>query len=486
MSAILSPSQLTPAGSGKPILPVSEIDASCRVPVLLLFVSAAIWLLISSVFEMIAMLNFHSVHVLASCPCFTYGRIHPAQTNTFLYGFAASAGLGVMLWLIANLGRARLAMPLITVIGAVLWQAGLALGILGILGGDNTGFEWLELPRYASVTMFLGYICIGLGALVTLHQRREQPIFISLWFVLAALFWFPWIYSTANLLLVAKPVRGALQAGIDWWYANNLATIWFGFIGLAAIFYFIPKVTRRPLQSHYLGVFIFCTLALTGSWGGIPPAAPLPAWMPALSTMGSVLTVVPILAVAMCVRGTMAGDYSKLRESRPFKFILFGVIAYIIGGLTGAAASLSEISKVTNFTWFVPAQSQFVLYGFFAMTMFGAIYYIVPRLLGTEFCKPGFICLHFTLAALGILFYALPLAIGGIVQGQMLNDPANAFQAVTLKTLMFLRVSTLGDLLMALGHIVLLVNLFGILLRVGRTSAVAFYTENTRTLEVAS
>src|SRR6185437_441306 len=138
--------------------------------------------------------------------------------------------------------RTRLVMAPAIIGGALLWNLGMTAGILGILYGESTGFEWLEMPRYALVPLFFGYLLIGLGGMVTLHQRRERQFYISQWFVMAALFWFPWIFSTAGLLLVAKPVRGALQAAIDWWYFNNLTTVWFGFIGLAAMFYFIPKV----------------------------------------------------------------------------------------------------------------------------------------------------------------------------------------------------------------------------------------------------
>ena len=50
--------------------------------------------------------------------------------------------------------------------------------------------------------------------MLTFHQRRERQLFVSQWFLFAALFWFPWIYSTANLLLLAFPVRGMAQAVI--------------------------------------------------------------------------------------------------------------------------------------------------------------------------------------------------------------------------------------------------------------------------------
>jgi cytochrome c oxidase cbb3-type subunit 1 len=488
MSVIPPQSPSNSTGSGQAASPESvlEIDASCRAPVLLLFVSALVWLFVGSIFGIIATLKFHNTNLLADCAWLTYGRVHPAHMNALVYGFAAQAGLGVALWLVAHLGRTKLAFGPAIMFGAKLWNLGMTLGILGILYGESTGYEWLEMPRYASAFLFCGYVLMALGGLLTLHQRREGSLYISQTFVIAALFWFPWIYSTASLLLVVKPVRGALQAGLDYWYANNLMNIWFGFIGLAAIFYFIPKIVKRPLYSHYIGIFIFWTLALFGSWGGIPEGTPLPAWMSAMSTMGTMLTVVPVLAFAYNMLRTMMCALPRWGESKSFSFFHFGVKSYLVAGLIGALMATIRVGKVTNFTWFVPAHTQLFLYGFFAMTMFGAVYYIVPRLVGAEFPKPGLITLHLFLAGGGILFYVVPLMIGGVKQGLDLNDSTRTFSEVTASSLMFLRISTLGDALMALGHLVMLLNVVGLLVSVGRTVATTAWTSNTKAVEVAS
>src|SRR5690349_11993235 len=98
------------SGDVAPALSSAEVDASCRLPLLMLFVSAAVWLVVGSVFAMIATLKFHAPNLLADHPYFTYGRVHPAHLNAFIYGFAVQAGLGVLLWIIAHLGRTRLAM----------------------------------------------------------------------------------------------------------------------------------------------------------------------------------------------------------------------------------------------------------------------------------------------------------------------------------------------------------------------------------------
>jgi len=186
----------------------SEIDRSCRVPLLFLFVGGALWLVLGSGFGLIASIKFHSPAFLADWACLTYGRVHPVSSNALVYGFSLQAGLGVGLWLLARLGRTLLAQPLLVVAGAIIYNLGVGSGIWGIVAGESTGFEHLEMPRYGAVLVFLGYLLIGMAAVITFHQRRQPGLYCSQWFLLTALFWFPWIYSTANLLLVAFPVRG--------------------------------------------------------------------------------------------------------------------------------------------------------------------------------------------------------------------------------------------------------------------------------------
>jgi cytochrome c oxidase cbb3-type subunit 1 len=254
--------------------------------------------------------------------------------------------------------------------------------------------------------------------------------------------------------------------------------VWFGFIGLAAIFYFIPRLTKRPLHSHYLGIFTFWTLALFGSWGGIAPGAPLPSWMAAMSTVAAVLTVVPVLAVAINVLRTIGDNYAPLLHGVAGRFILFGLAAFVLAGFAAAATSLQSVSLVTNFTWVQPAQAELALYGFFGMTMFGAVYFIAPRLLGADF-SPKLAGLHFWLAAAGVVFCVVPLALGGVSQGVAMNLHRTGFLEVVLGTLPYLRASTIGDLLLAVGNLLLFLNLAGVLCRVGRSAALAAWAANT-------
>lgn len=464
----------------------AEVDASCRVPLFTLLVSAAVWMVIASVFELIASIKFHSPSFLSGCALLTYGRVHAVANNALVYGFAIQAGLGIALWVIARIGQAKVAQPWLISLGGKLWNLGMTIGVVGILIGDSAGYENLEMPRGAVVFLFLGYLLIAFFSLLTLRNRSESALGPSQWFLLSALFWFPWIYFTANYLLVTHtPVRGVVQAIVDWWYTGNLSLVWFGLVGLAVSFHFIQTLMNRPLYSRNLAAFIFWTIILFASWSGIPQSAPVPAWIPAMSTVATVLTLVVPLSVVILVRRTCGRDCSQTEMPPAGKFIAFGTMAFVVSWLMNAIGAVPVVSPVTNFTWYTVAQWQLNIFGFFAMTMFGAIYYIVPRVTGMEWPSAKSVRSHFWLAAIGIVLVALPLAIGGLIEGFNWQNPKVTNIQVAQNALNFLRVSTIGDLLILAGNVMLLGNLAGLSVRYYKTHFVPVYREATAELKPA-
>jgi cytochrome c oxidase cbb3-type subunit I len=464
---------------GAPAAPTA-IDLSCRVPLLVLFLSAAIWLLLGSVCTLLCSLKFHSPSFLADAAWLTYGRLLAAGRVAFLYGGCVQAGLGLGLWMLARLGRSPLRSEVLGSVGASLWNLGVTIAFIGILLGDSTGFEYLEMPAYSVLILFLGYLLLGLQAAAVFHQRQERSSFPSQWFILAALFWFPWIYSTAELLLLAFPVRGVAQAVIDWWYADNLLVVWFGLAGLATVFYFVPKLTGKVLQSQYLALFVFWMLLLFGSWGGVPNSAPVPAWMPTISTVARVLMILPLIAVALNVYGTTG----SLLPGRPaaLSFILFGVGAFILAGLMRAFGGLFDWDRELHFTWFATSRRFLQYYGFFTMVLSGAVYYVLPRLLGVEFPSLKLVRVHFWSAAVGVVLVAVPLAIAGVAETMLLQNPEVTFLSVAQSALAFLRASTLGDVFLVLSQGLFLANLAGLVVRFYRARAAVVYAAATADL----
>ena len=437
-----------------------EIDTSCRVPLLVLFGGAAAWLVISSLLALVASLTFHMPEKFGDCPWLTYGHLQPAADDALLYGFCIPTGLGVALWIFARLGQTPLRGAFVPVVAAHLWHLGVLVGLVGIFIGDSTGFQWLEFPRGGSALLFFAYLLLGLWAMMNFGGRRESGLFPSHWFLIAALFLFPWIYSTANILIVGWPVRGVAQAVIAWWFGNNLVFVWTSLVGLGAAFYFLPKFSGRPLQTYFYALFAFWTLLLFGSMRGVPVGAPVPAWLPTLSALNSLMLIIPVIAIAVIGWKTVVGAKGEVCKGGSFCMIKFGFVAFILSALMLVATACPHFSQLTQFTWFGVAQTQLHLYGFFAITMFGAIYYILPRAVGIEFRFPKLIRVQHWCAMLGLVIFVVSLVIGGIEQGMKLNDPNVPFAAVTKSVLPFLRVSTLGLLFMLLANLLFALNIF--------------------------
>ncbi len=456
----------SPTAANSELLSSKEIDASCRFPVFVFFISAAIWFLVSSVLGLIVSIKLHSPNFLAGCEWLTYGRIRPAQLDAMVYGFAAQAAFGVTLWLFCRLGRTRLFAPGVLLLAAKLWNIGIAIGTAGILAGHSTGFEWLEYPRYASPILFVAYALIGIWAVLTFHARRQQQLFPTQWYLLAALFWFAWIYTAANMLLICAPVRGVVQICVTAWYASNLLNVWLSAIGVGVIFYFIPKLTNRPLHSYYLALFAFWGIALFGGWGFLNVNAPLPSWIPSLSAVLGTIMILPVICVALNVRGTMAG-YKSAVPSPILNLIRFGAFSFVVAQLMNVVAVIRPLNEILAFTYFTSTQTHWLLLGFFASVMFGAIYYIAPLILNVDPPAAKKIRLHSMVLIAGVIIYGVALSIGGIVQGINLNNSQVAFIDVVKGTFPFLHASTIGSLLILIAGLMLLLNLLSLGCRAG-------------------
>jgi cytochrome c oxidase cbb3-type subunit I len=447
------------------VFSVAEIDASCRGPLLLLFVSGGIWLLLSSVLGFLAAVKFHGPGFLAGSAWLTLGRVRPAAMNALIYGFAIQTFLGIATWIICRLGRMPLLGHRASIIGGMLWNFGVTVGVLGILGGASTSFEWLEMPRAAAPFLFAGFTVIAVCALVTFHFRREADLYVSHWYLLGGLFWFVWLYSASVLLLLYFPVRGVMQAVVDAWFVNGLMQLWFGFIGLGIVFYFIPKLLNRPLRTSTMAGFVFWGLVLLAPWSGLVLllGGPIPAWMLSASVFANAMVITPLLAVALVLRSTLAGHNSNGFEPDAFRFIKFGAWAYVVLTAGNIVLGMPIVARVTHLTWTEPARNLFALYGFVAMVAFGSIHYIVPRLTGIAWPSPKLVNIHFWCSAGGAVLIAAALTIGGIIQGFKMNLQLADFISLGKLSAPFLGMTSLGILILLAGQGAFLMNLLRLL-----------------------
>lgn len=460
------------ANTSYPAVERAAVDASARGPVLFLFGNGILWLMLATVLGIISSIQLFSPGFLADVPFLSYGRIWPAFTNTLSFGWGSLAGLGVTIWLLARLGRVKVKLGGVIITGAIFWQVGLTYGIISILAGKTTGLEGLEIPTGSAVLMLVGYLLIALWAFFLFSFRSQTSPFISVWYLVAALFWFPWSFVMAHAAHVLPNVNGVVQSLVAAWATQNFTNIWLTSIGLATAYYLIPKVVNRPVHSYNLAAIGFWSFIIfTGLTGAVRlSGGPIPAWIVTLSIASSIVLLVQIVTVTANLVLTMGGQYHMVYHSPTIRFTFFGAIAFSISSVIGLLASLRSVDRLVHFTQFSNGQTQLVVYCFFSMVIFGAIYYILPRLVGCEWLSSSMISLHFWASAYGGGLLALSLLVGGLLTGSALSSPeseSNFVQVMDISTLLLLgRIG--GWLMMGAGHLIFGLHFLLMLLRIGQ------------------
>jgi cytochrome c oxidase cbb3-type subunit 1 len=449
------------------------IDASTRIPVLMFYTSAIIWLVIGTLLGAFVSFRMHMPDWLSNVSYLTWGRLRPVHMNVMVYGWASMVGIGTAIWLMARLCRTTLRHPLLLVAGAAFWNLGVLLGVGGIIAGASTGYQWLEFPPFAATVLFVAYTLVVSWAVLMFRFRRGDNIYITQWYLLGAFLWFPWLYGAAHVMLFMAPVQGVMQAAVNWWYGNSLLFLWFGAIALGTAYYMIPKVIGRPVYSYHLAAIGFWTYALFASWTGMQRLVdgPFPAWMITASIAATILTIIPVATVGLNHHMTMRGHFGLLRYSPTLRFTVFGAISYTVFSAVGVLISLRSVARFVHFTQVSIAYSHLGLYAFYTMVMFGSMYYIVPRLVGREWRYSSLIKMHFWASTYGVGLMVLMLIVGGFVQGLNMDDPSMAFTESTQSVLPYLRGRSLSGILLMVAHFIFAYHFGLMLFGLGRTAS---------------
>jgi len=441
-------------------------DQSSRTAVLTWLSSSIFWLLLGSFFGLVSSIKMHLPEFLAASEFLTFGRVRPAHLNAVTYGWASMAGIGVALFLIPRLFKTSLAGGKYAVLGAVIWNIGLILGVTAITIGLSDGEEWLEFPWQIDILFVVGGALCAIPLLLTAANRQVEHLYVTSWYLMAALVWFPILFLIANLPFTFP---GASGATVNWWFAHNVLGLWVTPIGIGIAYYMIPKILGRPIISYQLSLIGFWSLALFYSQVGIHHliGGPIPTWLVTLSIVHSVMMSIPVIAVAINHHGTMMGNFGRLKDSPTLRFVWIGALMYTVASLQGSMEALRSVNVITHFTHYTVAHAHLGMYAFLSFILFGAVYFIMPRLTNWEWPWRRLISLHFWLVSVGIVIYVVSLTIAGWKQGVALLDATMPFMDIVRMTMPALQARTVGGALMTLGHLVFAFHFVAMLMRRG-------------------
>jgi cytochrome c oxidase cbb3-type subunit 1 len=452
-----------------------EADRSSAFPVFMFAAFAVFWLVLGSLAGLTSSIKLHEPDLLTHQAWLTFGRLRTVHLQAVLYGWITNAALGMILWLLPRLLRTPLQGAVWTMLGGALINTGIAAGIGAIAAGWTAGMEYLEIPWQIGIFIAAGFALIILPVLFTQVNRKTEHLYVTVWYSVAGLLWITLLFVVAKMPGVHTGVQ---QATMNWWYGHNVLGLWFTPVSVGAIYYFLPKIIGRPVSSYNLSILGFWTLAFFyGQVGGHHLiGGPVPGWLITLSIVQSMMMVIPVIAFTINMGGTLWGRMHLARHSPTLRFMMFGGLMYLASSLQGSMEALRSVNQVAHFTHYTVGHAHLGAYGFVSMVLFGAIYFMMPRVLNWEWPYPKLITVHFWLAAVGIAIYFVALTIGGWLQGLAMLDPARAFMESVTLTIPYLQWRSIGGTLMVASHLVFVGHFLAMALRFGpmRTGAALF------------
>lgn len=419
---------------------LAAIDASVRLPVLVCLLSAVHWMVVGTFLLVYASSLTHpqdSIPILGlfidlsnHFSFFTYGRVWPAAIDSLVYGWASTAGLGLATWLMARLCRTPVRLSGLLTIGAVFWNVGIAVGLIGIFVGDSTSVELLEFPNYAAPVLWFSYIFFGVALVATYLGRRPGYDHIAQAWLLVALFAFPWLYAAGSILLSTPSLPGSnvIQEMLSAWYVHGLYTLWLAPLGLALLYYLVPKISGLGIRYSSRMQLGFWTWVVLAPWTAVHDlvGGPFPAETVTTGLIFSGLLFIPVALIGMNLVTTSfdAESAQGKHGGVVMPFLTLASIFFVVAGISEQILSIRSANQLLHFTLFREANRFLWIYGFFSFAVFGAMYYIVPRLLNFGWRSGMLIKAHYYASVYGILLVITMLGFGGVMEGFTLENPA--------------------------------------------------------------
>ena len=432
---------------------VRAIDASVRLPVLLLFGNAVHWLVVATLLSLILSVKLVAPEFLAGISFLSYGRLAPMARDLFLFGWASQAALGAGLWLMARLcGRPLVCTFRTTLIvtATILWNLTVLLGTLAILAGYSTGVEWLEYPNWASAMLLISFLLIGLWVVLLFDRKAGERAEVAQWYLVAGFCCFPWVYGTGNLLLTWKPVPASAQGAVHAWFSNSLITLWLLPIALGILYALLTRLADRHIHRRNLAPLGFWLFLLLGGWSGLTQliGGPIPAWMTSAGVVSGVLFLIPVLILLINLAGLRRPDGEESGGDASLLFLRAGLFAVLVAGIFTAFTALPDISAFTRFTAVTEAQAHLWILAAVSFPLFGLLYAALPSLLGRDCWCRTLSVRHYWLTFAGVWLLVILMILGGFVTGLALIDPVVSFLNITSYSYPFYVLECAAELLL--------------------------------------
>jgi len=383
--------------------------------------TSALWFAAATSLGMIAAGYVIAPDFMANIEYIHFGRARPMHVNAVLFGFVTPGLLAAAFYYFPKLLRTQLYSHKLGVFSAIFWNITVAAGVIGIATGHTQAREYAELAWPVDIMVVISFAMVVINLLMTIRQRQESILFVSIWYTTAAVVLTSVTYCLGNVIW--KPDTGALagipDAIILWFYGHNIFGLLLTPMGLGIAYYVLPIATRSPLYSHTLSLLGFWSLIIVYTHIGTHHLlqVPVPTWLKTISIVDSVAMVIPVMIVLINLWYTVKGKLGEIHADIGAKFIFTGTIFYFFVNIQGSMMALPHVQRITHFNNWVVGHAHIGVFGFAGLTALGGLYFILPRITGRPLYSRFLADVQYWLVLIGVTGFLIVLTTVGLIQG---------------------------------------------------------------------
>jgi len=388
----------------------------------------------------------------------SFGRLRPVHTNAVFWGWASLGMLGLGYYVVPRVSNTKLANMKYGWYALWFINAAVVLGTICLMAGiNNGGGEYREYIWPVTLLFAIGVVLTLINFLQTIARRTTREIYISNWYIIAAI-----IFAIVITIVAYVPYwqNGLGETIIQGYYMHQGVGMWFMLFTLGIVYYFLPQQLNKPIYSYSLGILAFWTQILFYTLIGTHHFvfSSIPWWLQTVAIVGSAGMIIPVVAGTTNFIMTFKGSWYKIKDSYTLPFFLVGIIFYFTGSMQGTAEAFRSTNLIWHFTDFTVAHSHLTMYGIICFFLWAAIYAIIPRITGKE-APQITIGAHFWLALIGLMFYTIPLMYGSTMKGLLWMEGKPFIDGVVLMAPYWLW-RAIGGSLMWLSHLFFAYNIY--------------------------
>ncbi len=384
-------------------------------------------------FQLVGWNSLQGIEILAP------GRWRMVHTNGVAYGFLANAFLGALHWVVPRLTLHRVYSRALSWFIFWAWQAIVVLTVLGLVFGPSLqtaswvqelaqrwnlpmslgaqGLEWGETPFWIDPVALLGLFLVAVNFMAPV-LKNKGPLYVTLWYFLAAFVWTFLTYAMGNLLSEYY-LTGTSSGAVTGLFIHDLVGLFVTPLGWGLMYYFVPIILKKPIWSHGLSLVGFWGLAFFYPLTGIHHFlyTPIPMFLQYGAVISTIAVEFVVTTVIINFLATVWGEGRRIYTNLPIRWFYTGMVFYFLTCLQCALQVTLTFQKLIHFTDWVVGHAHLVMFGVFSMWLFGIMTYLFPILLGRPWYSRRLAEWHFWLSAAGVFVMASDLTLAGVFQG---------------------------------------------------------------------